>query len=207
MEMTLQQRQLTSALASDLFLRFTNSNSANLKAAELTERDGHIYSFTCAPSQPSPRLQRLTHQNWAAHQCDIRQMISLLNIRPGSDDTRAVMASFATVIWLPVGAGRNERERAVLGRIRGEGGCWGCQGWWAYQSRTAPALAANTSRPEDAAFDQDVVWLLLFEFCLQRRTEVLPQNISSSSCLRHRLNFVHYLREPFQNGFDALWHQ
>lgn len=57
MEMTLQQRELTSALASDLFLRFTNSYSPNLTAAELTERDGHVYSFTCAPSQPFPRLQ------------------------------------------------------------------------------------------------------------------------------------------------------
>lgn len=57
MEMTLQQRELTSALASDLFLRFTDSYSPDLKAAKLTERDGRVHSFTCAPSRPHPRLQ------------------------------------------------------------------------------------------------------------------------------------------------------
>lgn len=56
MEMTLGKRdflwkkKLTSALASDLFPRFLNSYSPNLKAPELMERDGHIYSFTCALS-------------------------------------------------------------------------------------------------------------------------------------------------------------
>lgn len=99
MEMALQQRELTSTFASDLFLRFTNSYCPKLKAAELAERDGHISSFTCAPSQPSPRL----HDDGPAetdtqNQAGIRQMISLLNIRPGSDDMRVVMASFATVI-------------------------------------------------------------------------------------------------------------
>lgn len=99
MEMALHQRELTSALASDLFLRFTNSYTPkqklpNLRSVTDTFTASPVLLPSLSPTCMTMALQRQTHRN----QADTRQKISPLNIRPGSDDTRAVMASFATLI-------------------------------------------------------------------------------------------------------------